>query len=584
MTCKFLKLLVATMLFSFALNSKVSGQIEAPVLLCIDNDTLIWETPVNSCGSFRGYIIQGSQSLNGPFTPVDTIFDQAQSNYFHVEAGGSTWYYYLESDFDCPGLTRLSSDTLDNLIPEIAPLQSASVQGNQVILNWAASVSPETYAYIISRNTSSGTTIIDTVFSQTTYTDNDASPTTQVETYFVTALDRCGNTSLVTMPHSTMFLSLADISECDQTVSFNWTPYQGWENPVEKYEIWVSVNGAAPVLNGSVGGNTTSYVFENANDKEEYCFTINAIESGTGNSAFSNSFCQVTDITQPIRELSIRQLTYDDLDNSRISLNWTWNTNAQLEQALILRSTDNANFELVNSIDLTSPLQQNNSFVDANPPSSETPICYRIETTDACGDVAISNLACTIHLTAETDGQGANRLNWTPFDLGQAISLSYEVYRIENGVPVLVDLLNGNETSLDDTVDPGQNSSGTLCYYVEANAEILWPDGSSSLAVSRSNTACTQQSSGIYIPNAFAPDGANTEFRPYLQFGAPAAYLLEIYDRWGNKVFQSASIDQAWDGTKDGQNMPTGVYIYRLLITQENGTQIERSGSVALIR
>ncbi len=574
---------LATIFFLLFVNSKMQAQIQPPLFLCVDNDTLVWEPPVNNCGSFQGYIIQGSQNEGGPYNPVDTITDPMQNSFFHEEAAGTVWYYYLESDYDCPGFNRIPSDTLDNRIPGLAPLLSASVEGEEVVLKWTPSPSPETFAYIVRRNTTAGTVTIDTVYSETTYTDTNAAPEAQVETYFITALDQCGNTSLVSAPHSTMLLEAGEVIECDQTISFSWSPYVGWDNGPERYEIWVFQNGSSPIFEGQVDGNTTRYTFEDADDGQEYCFIIRAVETEGGNEANSNVICQTVSVVQPIRELIIDNITFKE-NSEGVEIGWRWNANAALAEAVLLRSVDNGPFAPINNISLSNPLTANNAIEDLDLPADAGSVCYRVETIDDCGDPAVSNIACTIHLTAVSDGQGGNRLNWTPLELGSANILNYEIFRVQSGLPSLVETLDQSANSFDDEASPDANPSGVICYYVVAQAETTTTSGGFDRIASRSNIACTELSSAIYIPNAFAPEGLNTEFRAYLQFGNPSEYLLQIYDRWGNQVFQAQSIEQAWDGTSNGRDMPSGVYIYRLTMTQANGNLIERSGTVNLVR
>ncbi|RMG91719.1 MAG: hypothetical protein D6706_17965, partial [Chloroflexi bacterium] len=66
----------------------------------------------------------------------------------------------------------------------------------------------------------------------------------------------------------------------------------------------------------------------------------------------------------------------------------------------------------------------------------------------------------------------------------------------------------------------------------------------------------------VYVPNAFSPDGDdnNEIFRVY---GTEIATLnLRIFDRWGQKLFESNDINQGWDGTYKGEPLPPGVYTY----------------------
>jgi gliding motility-associated-like protein len=57
-----------------------------------------------------------------------------------------------------------------------------------------------------------------------------------------------------------------------------------------------------------------------------------------------------------------------------------------------------------------------------------------------------------------------------------------------------------------------------------------------------------------------------------------------VFDRWGNKVFESQKLDYGWDGTYKGQAMNTGTYAWYVKATMLDGTSVEKQGNVALIR
>lgn len=92
---------------------------------------------------------------------------------------------------------------------------------------------------------------------------------------------------------------------------------------------------------------------------------------------------------------------------------------------------------------------------------------------------------------------------------------------------------------------------------------------------------------GIFIPNVFAPngDGRNDYFGPY--FGKKFQGKLEklsIFDRWGNLVFQSQNPLTEWDGTWQQKKLPTGIYIYQLILTIEGDRSLLLNGEVLLLR
>ncbi len=94
----------------------------------------------------------------------------------------------------------------------------------------------------------------------------------------------------------------------------------------------------------------------------------------------------------------------------------------------------------------------------------------------------------------------------------------------------------------------------------------------------------------FYIPNTFTPnkDEINDVFRIYPHEGFKGTIAsIEIFDRWGNKLYQSKegkAEDVGWDGSFKGKEVNPGVFVYLLKVKQENGQILQFYGSVTLIR
>ena len=68
----------------------------------------------------------------------------------------------------------------------------------------------------------------------------------------------------------------------------------------------------------------------------------------------------------------------------------------------------------------------------------------------------------------------------------------------------------------------------------------------------------------LIVPNAFSPDdnGINDEFRAH---GNPVeTFYMDIYNRWGQRVFESSDVEKGWDGRFKGQDQEMGIYVYRI--------------------
>ncbi len=90
--------------------------------------------------------------------------------------------------------------------------------------------------------------------------------------------------------------------------------------------------------------------------------------------------------------------------------------------------------------------------------------------------------------------------------------------------------------------------------------------------------------STLFVPNAFTPnnDNLNDVFR-VLGTGI-VAFQMEIFDRWGKKVFGSADLDMGWDGTFNGEIVQDGSYVVVIRAMGQDGKFYSENTSVMLMR
>ena len=116
-------------------------------------------------------------------------------------------------------------------------------------------------------------------------------------------------------------------------------------------------------------------------------------------------------------------------------------------------------------------------------------------------------------------------------------------------------------------------------YYITATTE-------SGCVAHDSIVVLVDPESSIDMPNAFTPaagDGANNILKP-VHNGAVTLNYLRLFDRWGNKVFESHDINEGWNGQYNGQPQPLGVYIYMIQATLPSGRVFTKQGNVTLLR
>ncbi len=85
----------------------------------------------------------------------------------------------------------------------------------------------------------------------------------------------------------------------------------------------------------------------------------------------------------------------------------------------------------------------------------------------------------------------------------------------------------------------------------------------------------------LFMPNVFTPngDGMNDEFKPVFN-KMPESYKLIIFDKLGKVVFVSTDPAKGWKG----QNAIPGLYVWKVIYTNESGKNIEKNGNVTLLK
>jgi len=109
-----------------------------------------------------------------------------------------------------------------------------------------------------------------------------------------------------------------------------------------------------------------------------------------------------------------------------------------------------------------------------------------------------------------------------------------------------------------------------------------------SQVISISNVAEIIPAAAIYIPNAFTPngDGLNDTFGAIGE--GITEYNIQIFNRWGELIFESNDMKTQWDGNYQNELAPTGVYVYKINAKgpSANGRYknlISKAGDVTLV-
>jgi gliding motility-associated-like protein len=187
-----------------------------------------------------------------------------------------------------------------------------------------------------------------------------------------------------------------------------------------------------------------------------------------------------------------------------------------------------------------------------------------------------------MHLTGSASGDNQNELQWNAYE-GWEVD-HYLVYRKlanENDYEEIAEL-NSSALNYTDNLSLFADQIATASYFVEAVSAEIQIDNLP--AVSQSNRLQVSRESDPIMPNAFKPNGITPTFKPVVAFfGSQRAYLFQIYNRWGQLLFETTDAHEGWDGKYKGNLVPGEVYVYLLNYEDAEGDNKRLRGTVTVV-
>ncbi len=542
----------------------------------------------NSISSkFNGnYIIFRKQSISGTWSQIQTT---TQLNIFDtVQTCSDSIYYRIEINHPsgCQSVSSVHSEYFkDNIIPKKPTTDSISIDNvnNKITIGWEASPSSDTYGYAISRGNPS--LVIDTVVGRfnTFYidTDNAIDPKTKTYEYKIAALDSCGNSSILDVVQKNILLS-ANSDFCAGKINLNWSAYINMKNGLGGYAVFVSKNGGNDTVVAEVGSSVLSYSYAFPDDSATYCIIVKAFNVGKTIYASSNQVCLT--VTKPKKPefIYIQKLEVEDHRNSTVKLQFTVDTKSQGTGFKLYYSTgtDSQFYDLATIPNNgSSTYEYTHLGIDAQ----ESLLKYKVIALDSCGNLTTeSNILYTILLTGKTS-DNINQLTWT-----RAIGFSnpvdsYEIYRstLPSSLGTKIATVSGATYTYTDDINSVSDATDRFYYRIKAieqagnvyniQGEII------------SHFLELKKISDFVFPTGFDPSSGGT-FGPIGLNINRDGYYFAVFARNGMKIFESRDPYRGWDGTYNGANCPTSVYMYIVNYIDEKGIYLQKKGSVTLIR
>lgn len=88
----------------------------------------------------------------------------------------------------------------------------------------------------------------------------------------------------------------------------------------------------------------------------------------------------------------------------------------------------------------------------------------------------------------------------------------------------------------------------------------------------------------VFIPNAFSPDGDGYNDELLVNGNNITTMTLQVYNRWGQQVFETNDQSIGWDGSFKGADLPPDVYGYYLQCVCADGSTLRTKGNITLLR
>ncbi|MBS3914773.1 MAG: gliding motility-associated C-terminal domain-containing protein [Bacteroidetes bacterium] len=90
----------------------------------------------------------------------------------------------------------------------------------------------------------------------------------------------------------------------------------------------------------------------------------------------------------------------------------------------------------------------------------------------------------------------------------------------------------------------------------------------------------------VFIPDVFTPEGSGPGRNETFMISALnfKTMKLLIFNRWGEKLYETTDVTKGWDGRSNGEICPDGVYIYKIQVEAPDGKIYNYDGTVTLMR
>jgi gliding motility-associated-like protein len=544
-------------------------------------DTICYNTKVDftsSIISIHSNIVSWSWDF-GNYSITSDTSSKKNPSYTFVRPLLNLVSLQVEDNFGCKDTVEKYIYVYDTIGPESEPINYVSVTDNKdIVINWKASKFNRFNRYYL-YNDNSGYTLIHStnVRTDTTYKVTSGIDIAQSRyCYSIRTSDNCNSIGKPAFPHCTI---LVKISDSINKLVLSWLPYEGWgAAKVERYRIYrKEPNGQFILLDSTTNTNYS----DDGLCPKLYCYYVVAVQKNGKWLSVSNTECKIPKYIPPTLPVDATRVTI--LDNGNPLIEWDKYTHVKrVKKYHISRFYEGA------SKDKFYATSDSLRFIDEgfNVFTNSNSYTYWVRAEDHCGTQSPeSSESKTILLKGKSLNYLA-KMEWTPYQKWYSGIKKYEILFKENGEFKIIGTVDKNSQTYEyNFLDTKMDDS--LCFRIRAIKDTTID------IESLSNILCLISDPQMFVPSAFSPngDGNNDVFIPksiliFNNTGNPIKdYYMEVFNRWGEKVFESRDATIGWDGNYKGKKALDGVYLYRVRGLGLDGiTTFNLDGVVTLLR
>lgn len=306
-----------------------------------------------------------------------------------------------------------------------------------------------------------------------------------------------------------------------------------------------------------------------------YCYELIGVNVCNTRVPSKNKYCTIRELNNFIEPVDIIHATV--FEDKRVDVRWEKSVEPDFKEFEVYKYPKNGSIpNLPNFITKDTILSDSSFNVD------KQSFCYRVMVVDKCGHVSkLSNQGCNVVINGNAVGAPKYyfNLNWDDYSAWDS-GVDYWILERQYASNPFTPIFSTNQNRFFTDVNLDYDWGG---YWYRAIAYEKPNFEKNRIAKSESNWIYLFQPPEVWVPDAFT---VNNDYLNEVWGTVPIfvrKYSMKVYDRWGQKIWESSDKKKQWDGTIDGKQVPDGVYAWLLNFDGWNDKSYQKTGTVMII-